>query len=128
ARAPKSPGGRLRAFLAASFSPPNLDADVLAVWVVFWGMYRHSRLIQRVQRETYAGYVQLVHDMLAQLLAGAAPTRARRGRRVDLRLAAIGLTALIDGLWLEWCLEPGRFRPREAVALCEGWVEGLRSR
>jgi len=47
---------------------------------------------------------------------------------VDLRLAAIGLTALIDGLWLEWCLEPGRFRPREAVALCEGWVEGLRRR
>lgn len=124
-RAEKTPVARLRAFLAASFSPPNLDADVLAVWVVFWGMYRHSRLIQRVQRETYAGYVRLVHDLLVGLLGGAAPGRARRTRRVDLRLAAIGLTALIDGLWLEWCLEPGRFRPREAVALCEGWIGGL---
>jgi TetR/AcrR family transcriptional regulator, transcriptional repressor of bet genes len=47
---------------------------------------------------------------------------------VNLRLAAIGLTALLDGLWLEWCLEPGKFRPREAVALCEGWVESLRRR
>jgi len=128
ARADETPAARLRAFLTASFSPPNLDADVLAVWVVFWGMYRHSRLIQRVQRETYADYVRLVHNMLADLLGGAAGTRARRARRVDLRLAAIGLTALIDGLWLEWCLEPGRFRPREAVALCEGWVEGLRRR
>lgn len=127
-RAEKTPTARLRAFLSASFSPPNLDADVLAVWVVFWGMYRHSRPIQRVQRDTYAGYVRLVHNMLADLLGGAAGARARRTRRVDLRLAAIGLTALIDGLWLEWCLEPGRFRPREAVALCEGWVEGLRRR
>jgi TetR/AcrR family transcriptional regulator, transcriptional repressor of bet genes len=46
---------------------------------------------------------------------------------VDLRRAAIGLTALIDGLWLEWCLEPGVFRPREAVALCERWVGSLRA-
>jgi hypothetical protein len=43
----------------------------------------------------------------------------------DLRLAAIGFTALLDGLWLEWCLEPGRFRPAEAVELCEGWVAQL---
>src|SRR5580692_2537011 len=51
-RAPAAPDARLRAFLDASFSPPNLDTDVLTVWVVFWGLYRHSRPIQRVQRET----------------------------------------------------------------------------
>ena len=68
ARAPDSPAARMRAFLEASFSPPNLDADVLAVWVVFWGLYRHSRLIQRVHRETYEDYVQLLRGMLAQLL------------------------------------------------------------
>jgi len=43
----------------------------------------------------------------------------------NLRLAAIGLTALIDGLWLEWCLEPDNFEPREAVQLCEAWVDRL---
>jgi AcrR family transcriptional regulator len=119
-RAPKSPRARLRAFLEASFSAPNLDQDVLAVWVVFWGMYRHSRLIQRVQRETYQGYVQLLRGMLTELLKEERPHA-----RVDLRLAAIGLTALLDGLWLEWCLEPGTFRPAEGVALCENWVEHL---
>jgi AcrR family transcriptional regulator len=122
-----TPAARLRAFLEASFSPPNLDADVLTVWVVFWGMYRHSRPIQRVQRETYTDYVRLVRGLLADLLGkGAEGGRGRaRGGGVNLRLAAIGLTALLDGLWLEWCLEPGKFRPREAVALCEGWVEAL---
>jgi TetR/AcrR family transcriptional regulator, transcriptional repressor of bet genes len=133
-RAGASPEARMRAFLEASFAPPNLDADVLTVWVVFWGLYRHSRLIQRVHHETYDGYVQLVRGMLAALLQDSPAPRARRARRgaraasVDLRMAAIGLTALLDGLWLEWCLEPGTFRPVEAVALCEAWIASLRRR
>ena len=134
ARAGKSPQARMRAFLEAWFSAPSLDADALAVWVVFWGLYRHSRLIQRAHQETYQDYVNLPRGLLAELLP---PTRAARGARVrrsvrstptvrvDLRLAAIGLTALLDGLWLEWCLEPGTFRPAEAVALCERWVAQL---
>jgi len=131
ARAADSPRARMRAFLEASFCPPNLDQDALAVWVVFWGLYRHSRLIQRVQRDTYRGYVRLLRGMLAELLAQARaphrrrPRRAARAARPDLRLAAIGLTALLDGLWLEWCLQPSAFKPAEAVALCEAWVEDL---
>jgi TetR/AcrR family transcriptional regulator, transcriptional repressor of bet genes len=134
ALAGNSPQARMRAFLEAWFSAPSLDADALAVWVVFWGLYRHSRLIQRAHRETYQGYVSLLRGMLADLLPPARPPRsARRGRgargvnaaAVDLRLAAIGLTALLDGLWLEWCLEPGTFRPAEAVELCEGWIAHL---
>jgi len=134
ARAGNSPRARMRAFLEAWFSPPTLDADVLAVWVVFWAMCRHSRVIQRVQRETYQGYVDLVHGMLAELLPPGLAARSAHARRAgqsepeDLRLAAIGLTALLDGLWLEWCLEPGTFRPGEAVALCEEWVASLARR
>ena len=103
------------------------------MWVVFWGMFRHSPLIRRVQRESYRGYVRLLHGMLEQLLPRAAPAGRRRARRarvspLDLRFAAIGLTALLDGLWLEWCLEPGAFQPAEAVRLCEAWVGSLRRR
>jgi TetR/AcrR family transcriptional repressor of bet genes len=117
-----SPREQLRAFFEASFSPPNLDSDVLAVWVVFWGLYRHSKDIQRVQSETYHGYVDLLRSMLADL------ERQTGELRFNLRLAAIGLTALIDGLWLEWCLDPDNFAPREAVELCEAWVDRLESR
>jgi TetR/AcrR family transcriptional regulator, transcriptional repressor of bet genes len=113
------PREQLRAFFNASFSPPNLDSDVLAVWVVFWGLYRHSKDIQRVQSETYHGYVDLLRGMLADL------ERETGELRFNLRLAAIGLTALIDGLWLEWCLDPDNFEPREAVQLCEAWVDRL---
>ena len=131
ARAGRSPQARMRAFLEARFSAPSLEADALAVWVVFWGLYRHSRLIQRIHRETYQGYVSLLRGMLAELLPQPRTARSRRAGRsgaaapVDLHLAAIGLTALLDGRWLEWCLEPGRFRPAEAVELCERWVAQL---
>jgi TetR/AcrR family transcriptional regulator, transcriptional repressor of bet genes len=114
-----TPREQLRAFFEASFSPPNLDSDVLAVWVVFWGMYRHSKDIQQVQSETYHGYVDLLRGMLADL------ERETGKLRFNLRLAAIGLTALIDGLWLEWCLDPENFEPHEAVALCEAWIDRL---
>ena len=130
ARAADSPQARMRAFLEASFSPPNLDADTLTVWVVFWGMYRHSRPIQRVHRETYQGYVQLLRGMLGELLGEQEGPRDQPRRRsaVDLKLAAVGLAALLDGLWLAWCLEPGTFRAAEAIALCESWIASLRRR
>lgn len=118
-RAPASARARLRAFFEASFSPPNLDPDVLTVWVVFWGLYRHSREIQHVHRETHRGYVELVRGMLTDLAKESGKSR------ITLRLAAIGLTAMLDGLWLEWCLDPEDFRPKEAIALCEVWVDQL---
>jgi len=117
--APPSPRERLGAFIKASFSPPNLDHDVLNAWVVFWGMYRHSKPIQRIHGETYTAYVELVRGMLADLQKEAGQLS------LSLRLAAIGLTALLDGLWLEWCLDPETFKADEAIALCEQWVARL---
>jgi hypothetical protein len=44
--------------------------------------------------------------------------------RVDARLAAIGLTAVVDGLWLELCLDPTVFTPAEAGAIAERLLAG----
>jgi AcrR family transcriptional regulator len=117
--APTPPRERLRALFKATFSPPNLDRDVLAVWIVLWGLYHHSSEIQAVHEEAYGGYITLLRDQLAGL-------QKEYGRlRLNLRLAAIGLQALLDGLWLEWCLDPDNFSPREAVTLCENWIDSL---
>ena len=43
----------------------------------------------------------------------------------DADLAAISLSALLDGLWLESGLNPGTFSPQQGVQICEAWVEGL---
>lgn len=111
---------RLRAFVEATFSRPNLDRDVLTVWVVFWGLYRQSAAIRRAHGATYRGYVELLQQMFVEL------GRERGKLRFTARMAAIGLTAMLDGLWLEWCLDPKNFRPGEAIALCEAWIDGLK--
>jgi AcrR family transcriptional regulator len=118
-RATDSPRERLRALFKATFSPPNLDRDVLAVWIVLWSLFHHSAEIQAVHEEAYSGYMTLLREELGGL-------QKEHGRmKMSLRLAAIGLQALLDGLWLEWCLDPDNFTPREAVTLCENWVDSL---
>lgn len=115
----QSARGRLRALFRAIFSPPNLDRDTLTVWIVLWGLYHHSREIQKVHAEAYGGYVEMLREALAALQKEAGKFR------MNLRLAAIGTQALLDGLWLEWCLDPDNFSPQEAVQLCESWVDSL---
>jgi hypothetical protein len=73
--------------------------------------------MRRAHREEGRGYGALPGLLLRELLkeTGRSSSRAR--------VATIGLTALLDGLWLEWCLDPKGFRRAEAIALCEEWVE-----
>jgi len=42
-----------------------------------------------------------------------------------LRPAAIALSALLDGLWVELCLSPATFKAEEAIGLCDDWVSAL---
>ena len=121
-QAPPEPRARLRALFEAVFSRPNLDPDVLTAWVQFWGLFRDSPEMRKVHDKVGRGYGELLRTLLADL------QQMTQRPRFDLRLAAIGLTALLDGLWLEWCLDPQTFKPREAVRLCEAWVSCLEQR
>lgn len=118
-RADPNPQARLDAFIEASFSPLLLDRNVLGVWVVFWGLILHSRRMCRAQMREYSLQVTMIEGLLKELsIAESIPIR-------DLRLASVGLTALLDGLWIAWCLNPAAFEPAEGVALCRMWIEGL---
>ena len=114
-----SPRDRLSGFFRASFAPELLDPQLFNVWLVFWSMVAHSPEIRAVHDKTYGKYRSILESMLAQLSdSGAAPP-------FKLRQAAIALSALLDGLWVELSLSPANFKPREAIALCEYWVNAL---
>jgi TetR/AcrR family transcriptional repressor of bet genes len=114
AAAPHTPKARLLAYLTASFAPPIADADLLATWLSFWSLTRTDPMIARLHGEIYAEN----RAALEALLAAYAPGR-------DLRLTAIALTALVDGLWLELSLGDAPFSPDDATALAEQWLEAL---
>lgn len=114
-----SPRERLSGFFRASFTPELLDPELFNVWLVFWSMVAHSPEIRAVHDRTYGKYRSTLESLLGQLAqSGAAP-------QFKLRLAAVALSALLDGLWVELSLSRSTFKPREAIALCEDWVNAL---
>jgi AcrR family transcriptional regulator len=114
-----SPRERLSGFFRASFAPEIIDPALFNVWLVFWSMVAHSPEIREVHERTYGKYRNLLETLLGQLAqTGAAPL-------FKLRPAAIALSALLDGLWVELSLSSSAFKPREAIALCEDWVTAL---
>jgi TetR/AcrR family transcriptional regulator, transcriptional repressor of bet genes len=114
-----SPRERLSNFLRASFAPEILDPQLFNVWLVFWSMVAHSAEIRSVHSRTYGKYREVLESLLGELVdSGAAPP-------FKLRPAAIALSALLDGFWVELSLSPTVFKPREALALCEDWINAL---
>src|SRR5271163_1724251 len=114
-----SPRARLSGFFRASFAPELIQPQLFNVWLVFWSMVAHSREIRAVHDRTYGKYRSILESLLGQLVdSGAAP-------KLKLRSAAIALSALLDGLWVELSLSSATFKPREAIAICEDWVNTL---
>jgi AcrR family transcriptional regulator len=105
ASAEPTPRARLLAYLGASFAPPVLDERLLAAWVGFWSLVRTKPRMAAIHAASYADFRARLERLLAE--AGARETR----------LAAIALTATVDGLWLELCLDPATFSPNEARAI-----------
>jgi AcrR family transcriptional regulator len=114
-----TPRKRLSDFFRASFAPDLLDPQLFNVWVVFWSMVAHSPEIRAVHDRTYGKYRSILETLLGELVkSGAAP-------KLKLRQAAIALSALLDGLWVELSLSAKTFKPGEAIAICEDWVNAL---
>lgn len=117
AAAGRDPAARMRAFLEASFGPAVVDRDLLSAWLGFWGLVRSDPAAAAVHAETFGAYRGRIEGLLSALADS-------RGATVDARRGAIGLAAMLDGMWLELCLDPTTFSPAEAVEIAADWVEG----
>ncbi|MDE2435455.1 MAG: TetR family transcriptional regulator C-terminal domain-containing protein [Sphingomonadales bacterium] len=115
AEAAPTPRARLDAFVTASFRGPIADGQLLSTWIAFWSLVRSNRAIARQHDEQYAAFRARVENLLDD--CGLAPERQRS--------AAIAITALVDGLWLELCLSPQAFRPDEAGAITRAALDAL---
>jgi len=114
-----TPRQRLSGFFRASFAPELIDPTIFNVWLVFWSMVLHSPEMRSVHDRTYRQYRYMLESVLAALAdEGEAPAFKPQP-------AAIALSALLDGLWIELSLNPATFSAPDAIALCEDWVSAL---
>jgi AcrR family transcriptional regulator len=111
----EDPRARLGAYVAANLAPPIADPALLATWIALWSLARGDAGIMARHGHHYAAFRERLEVLLAA--CGVSPER--------LRLAAIGVAALIDGLWLELCLSPDSFDADDARAIAANYLAVL---
>lgn len=113
-----APHARLEAYVVASFLPPVVDPSLLATWLAFWSLVKSDAAVALAHADIYRAYRSGMETLVTACLGES-------GRGVDVRLIVVAITALVDGLWLELCLNSSTFTPQEARAIAVQWLDAL---
>lgn len=111
-------------FIAESFNPALLDPDLLNAWIVFWAMTRHSPEIDKSHSLTYSRYLDFISRLLIDIWNKES---ANKYGECDIRLATISFSSMLDGLWVESCLNSTAFKSEDAIVICQRWVKSFRA-
>jgi TetR/AcrR family transcriptional regulator, transcriptional repressor of bet genes len=104
AAAPDDPLARLATCIIAALRPPNMDPQTLLTWAGFLPLIRSDDTRRDEHGLAYGGFGVLIEELIRAL-----PDRAGR----DPRVARVACLAVMDGLWLEGCLQPDAYAPGE---------------
>jgi AcrR family transcriptional regulator len=113
-RAGADPSARLSAFLRVGFDPRFLNEEYITARFLFWGLARTDEHVGKVHASINARY----RKNLGDLVEGAVgPTADHDG-------LVFSLSALLDGLWLEWMLDSKGFDPEGVERACWRFIGG----
>ncbi len=99
--------GKLRHFLIANMTRPNLSEDKVSLWATFVGRVRYETAFADIHREGYREFLGLLESLIEPVLAAC---NLPHGGAVC-RRHAIALNGLVDGLWMEGSLNAGLYNP-----------------
>lgn len=111
------PWEALDRFFATLFSEEWASSDILGAWMAFWTLVR--------SREEFAQVSEEFNQRLRALLRTAVSRLPRRKGALPPDEVATILSAVMDGLWLEFCLSPTRLPRDDALALCSKTLRQL---
>jgi len=98
---------KLIAIVRSSFKGAIFNEFTLTTWLGFWGAAASSPELSKLNRKLYFDYrveLEKIFDEIA----------LEKGIAIDSRSAALIITALIDGFWLEWTLDHKAFSAAKA--------------
>jgi AcrR family transcriptional regulator len=113
----RDPEEKLRAMIRVNFGPILFKQEHLGIWIGFWSVIGKSPALKKLNRELYKQDRKAYEQTFTEIAR-------KRGKSVNARRAAIALSSLMDGLWLQWDLDPTGFTPEEAEAACLDMVNG----
>ena len=108
----------IAAIIEASFSLEALTRDSLRIWLVLWGEIATNPALLKAHRKQYARYRAGVEAALGALALD-------RTLEVDIPFIAMMFISLVDGLWLEWCIDPRQISETDAKEACRRLLEPI---
>lgn len=107
---------RLIAIVDAHFAPSYFAKDNLLVWLSLWGEMATNAKLSETHKNLYKDFRQILcHEIKS--------VAEKRRRTVNASNLARSFIALVDGLWLEWCLDPSILTPEDAREACYELLE-----
>lgn len=100
-------GMELRAMIDVACSPLIFEKPHNQAWLEIWALMAKEPALRKLHREIYRSY----HRELIGAIERVANTRRRKADAPGLATAAI---ALVDGLWLNWSVDPRFVSAEEA--------------
>ena len=114
-----NPISALRGFFQNIFAPENLGKRYLRVWLAFWTLTLTEESLRKTHSDIYKEYTK----SLENILRSAYIHNEQDPSKKNLRSLAVGILAMLDGLWLECCLDPDALSKNDNLAIIYEFVE-----
>jgi TetR/AcrR family transcriptional repressor of bet genes len=114
-----APAAGLEAIIEADFHPTVCNVEKVSIWYAFWAEARSNAAYHDVVQ-------RLEHDYLAQTETLCQRIVQEGGYEgVGGRDVAVGLNAMIDGMWFDCLMEPKTFNRAEAKRICRLYLAAV---
>ena len=117
-RSADTPRRQIAGFIDSSFDAASFNKSNLRAWLAIWGQVATQPELKSLHQKRYQQYRQ-------QLVAALSAIAADEQIDINANSVARQLIALIDGLWLEYCLHSEGFSLADARADCYRLLEGV---
>jgi TetR/AcrR family transcriptional repressor of bet genes len=112
----ESAESRLQSFFKAYLSNRVTGQERVGTYIAFWTLGRTDPTIQRIQRSAYRKLRKQLVPVLDELAAD-------HGAQIEAEQVATSIIALLDGFWLDMCVDPKQFSRAKTSTACWEWLE-----
>jgi TetR/AcrR family transcriptional repressor of bet genes len=118
AAADDNPAAQLWALIERDVSRKGYDDRSLIAWLAFRQEAITNPTYRAMSDTREHAYFKTVKNLCAALIKDG-------GYPIKTEVATLGIIYLLEGLWLDWAMEPKRYRPSEGAAVCEAHLAGI---
>ena len=113
-----APAAGLEAMIEADFHVSVCNPEKISIWYAFWAQAGSNAAYQDLVQRLEADYISQTVELCGRIITEG-------GYGIDARTVAVGLNAMIDGLWFDCLMEPKVFNRNDAKRVCRSYLAAV---